>query len=65
MWQVPCYYCGYEIKTCGIDRVDNAKGYDLDNLKTCCRWCNAMKSNMSQRDFIALCVAVARRHGPA
>ena len=26
-WQKPCGYCGAAIKTVGLDRVDNDKGY--------------------------------------
>lgn len=37
----------------GIDRVDNAKGYSLDNCVSCCRQCNCSKSNYSKEEFIA------------
>lgn len=44
--QQPCYLCGKqttETHTNGIDRVDNAVGYVLDNCRACCRECNHMK----------------------
>jgi len=31
----------------GIDRVDNSKGYILENCVSCCGNCNNMKSNIS------------------
>ena len=34
-WQKPCYYCGDEIKTIGLDRVDNEKVYTTDNIVHC------------------------------
>lgn len=41
--RVPCYYCGDKLKRIGIDRVDNSKGYTLDNCVPCCTTCNRMK----------------------
>ena len=59
-----CYYCGvaprqrtaksrnYGIFSYnGIDRVNNKKGYTIDNVVPCCKQCNRSKSNMSQIDF--------------
>lgn len=61
-----CYYCGKEpaqyltinnkketITYNGIDRVDNNKGYTLDNCVPCCKQCNQAKSNLSQEEFYA------------
>lgn len=39
----------------GIDRVDNAVGYTVENCVTCCKVCNGMKSNYSHDEFIAQC----------
>jgi hypothetical protein len=51
-----CYICGKEYSelyhTNGIDRVDNTKGYLLDNCKSCCGDCNFMKNKYSYDDFI-------------
>ena len=35
----------------GIDRVDNIKGYDLDNCVTCCSLCNWMKRDLTIKEF--------------
>lgn len=35
----------------GIDRIDNAKGYILDNVVPCCKYCNSFKMDRSQEDF--------------
>jgi len=35
----------------GIDRVDNKKGYVVDNVVSCCTICNRVKNNMSYIDF--------------
>ena len=51
-WQKPCNYCGEEIKTIGIDRVENDKGYFLDNCAPCCSTCNKMKLDLNHDDFI-------------
>lgn len=60
-----CHYCGrgpmQVIKTRtaygsyiynGIDRVDNSKGYVLDNCVTCCGICNRMKRSLSKEEFL-------------
>jgi hypothetical protein len=57
-WQVPCYYCGASIETVGIDRLDSAVGYVLNNAVSCCSACNTAKSDYSVQEFIARCKAV-------
>jgi hypothetical protein len=64
--QLTCHYCGampyqiYSVKNAtsngnfvynGLDRIDNSKGYDLDNVVTCCGICNTMRSTLSVKDF--------------
>lgn len=44
-WQKDCTYCHGEIKTIGLDRVDNLKGYVEGNLTACCAECNYTKSD--------------------
>ena len=59
-----CHYCGdppqekftragktKKIKLNGIDRLDNKKGYTIDNSVPCCTVCNRMKLNSSVDDF--------------
>ena len=35
----------------GIDRIDNSKGYAIENVVPCCKICNSMKGKLSQKDF--------------
>lgn len=42
----------------GIDRVDNSKGYEVDNVVPCWGPVNKAKLMMSQSDFIKMCNAV-------
>lgn len=35
----------------GLDRVDNSKGYEVDNVVPCCRICNIMKGELSVQEF--------------
>jgi 5-methylcytosine-specific restriction endonuclease McrA len=51
LWQLSCSYCGSEINTIGLDRVDNEKGYDLSNVVPCCSICNYMKRSDEIDDF--------------
>jgi hypothetical protein len=59
----PCFYCKQEplnnrkvginsYTYSGIDRVDNSKGYTVDNCVPCCKICNHAKSNMSLSKFL-------------
>tara|TARA_Y100000296_G_C5116866_1_gene228226 strand:- start:112 stop:732 length:621 start_codon:yes stop_codon:yes gene_type:complete len=42
-WGKPCSYCGAEIETIGLDRMDNDKGYAVGNITPCCKRCNVAK----------------------
>lgn len=47
---IPCFYCTdfFESINTGshLDRIDSTKGYLLQNVVSCCRICNRMKSNV-------------------
>lgn len=60
-----CHYCGNKPQQVildsvkkgtytynGIDRVDNTKGYEFDNVVTCCKICNMAKGTMSHNEFV-------------
>ena len=51
-WQKSCYYCGGEIETVGLDRVDNTSSYVRDNVVPCCGRCNEMKNNSSVDEWV-------------
>lgn len=60
----PCRYCGMPGSSNGLDRVDNTRGYEPDNVVPCCIICNRMKSSASMSEFFAHCariVAVSRQ----
>jgi hypothetical protein len=43
----PCYYSGESLHGevgIGLDRLDNEKGYTLDNVVPCKGWCNVMRN---------------------
>jgi hypothetical protein len=57
-----CHYCGRSPRNIargrclphnGIDRVNNARGYHVDNVVTCCKACNLAKRTESVADFLA------------
>lgn len=59
--QQDCAYCGAEpamannhnvVKRNGIDRLDSAVGYTLENCVPCCAMCNFMKHTYSVDDFL-------------
>lgn len=37
----------------GIDRVDNTRGYDPDNVVPCCRVCNRAKDVRTKDEFLS------------
>ena len=65
--QKNCYYCGVKPNQIarssrnrksngdyvynGLDRVDNIKGYTIDNVVPCCKQCNTSKNNLTLQDF--------------
>ena len=64
--QKNCWYCGLEPTNLkhsyfdngdftyqGIDRIDNTKGYTIENCVPCCIMCNRSKLNCSYEDFVA------------
>lgn len=63
MFDSVCHYCGIEpyqvIKGHykepyiynGIDRIDNNRGYEPDNVVACCGECNKAKVNKTQTEF--------------
>ena len=66
--QSNCIYCGrapeeheyklgakrekYKFIANGIDRIDSAKGYTVDNCVSCCTQCNTMKLNYTREQFL-------------
>lgn len=65
--QSDCYYCGAgpaikfhaaagtngDYIGNGIDRIDNAQGYVLSNVRPCCKQCNIAKGVLTEADFLA------------
>ena len=62
--QSNCFYCGQEPNQLsdaqgyngtyvynGIDRINNASGYVLENCIPCCWFCNCSKRKLSQAEF--------------
>ncbi|MCO6500053.1 MAG: hypothetical protein J5I47_06710 [Vicingus serpentipes] len=59
-----CHYCGDSpiekthqnlhgsIYINGLDRINNDLGYTTDNVVPCCEWCNKMKLDKNQSDFL-------------
>jgi hypothetical protein len=64
-WQAPCHWCGYKVRTIGLDRVKSDGGYTKDNVVSSCKYCNMAKSDLTPAQFVALCSNVVRRHGLA
>jgi len=67
MVKKPCHYCNYikEGEANGIDRVDNDKGYHLDNCVACCGICNRMKLNYHVDFFLQKIRQIATNTPPS
>jgi hypothetical protein len=44
----PCCYCEYPTLSQGgsLDRIDNNRGYTIDNVVSACRTCNLVRNNL-------------------
>jgi hypothetical protein len=47
--EMPCYYCENKLgepvkRSCGLDRLDSNKGYEMGNVVSCCYICNTIKN---------------------
>lgn len=51
-WNKKCYYCSSNIETIGLDRIDNNKGYKINNVVSCCTICNKMKNNLNIEEWL-------------
>ena len=53
--KMDCAYCGQssDVKRNGIDRVENEKGYMIDNVISCCTKCNQMKGKLFEGGFFS------------
>lgn len=53
-----CHFCGKDLSDengyC-LDRVDNKKGYTIQNVVPCCKICNRAKGELSNEQFIEMC----------
>lgn len=63
--QKDCYYCGVSPNSIlksqnrtggdyiynGLDRIDNKKGYTIDNIVSCCKFCNYAKNIRTEQEF--------------
>jgi hypothetical protein len=63
----PCYYCNNNLDRpvengIGLDRLDNNKGYDIDNIVSCCKMCNYIKgifiSHIEMKEVAKLLIAL-------
>lgn len=55
-----CKYCGEDSQRIGIDRIDNTKGYTIENSAPCCKTCNYMKKNHTIKDFLDHVMKIAQ-----
>ena len=47
------YYDSLKIQMNGLDRVDNSRGYEPDNVVPCCRRCNRAKNDETAEEFLS------------
>jgi hypothetical protein len=60
-----CYLCGKtndDKHKNGIDRIDNNKGYFINNVKSCCGECNFMKKDYQFDDIINKLLLIYKNH---
>ena len=57
-YKAKCHYCDEQIPNIGFDRVENDRGYHLDNIVPCCIECNMMKRTQDVDLFIERCARI-------
>jgi 5-methylcytosine-specific restriction endonuclease McrA len=63
--ELPCHYCGQpptDNRTMTLDRVDNNRGYTIDNIVPACTWCNRAKNSLSTGDFLEQVSLIYHQH---
>lgn len=60
-WQKPCHYCGSQIETVGLDRINSDLGYVVGNIVSCCFVCNRSKMQLSPKEYVDHCARVVAR----
>lgn len=63
LWKEPCHYCGGEVLSAGLDRVDSKYGYVKGNIVRCCEKCNRAKNDMTVMEFIEHCKRIIAHYG--
>lgn len=62
-WDIKFPECGHPAKClCSIDRIDNAIGYEKENIQLVDGRVNMMKNKWSQSFFVEVCKAIATQH---
>jgi len=61
----PCYYCGqitfgFEVG-CGLDRINNKKGYILGNVLPCCGDCNTHRQDTWTVEEMKIAIEAIRK----
>lgn len=46
----------------GLDRVNNDKGYIIDNIVPCCKNCNYAKRDFTQEEFLDMIKRIYQKH---
>lgn len=60
LWMTGCFYCKASIVNetgCGLDRLDNARGYTLDNVVPCCGSCNKIRNRLLTHEEMIVAMA--------
>lgn len=61
--KLPCRYCGGPLPetSFGLDRIDNSKGYDQNNVVPCCSLCNYARRDQFTHGEMILFIGPAVR----
>jgi hypothetical protein len=51
------------IDKASVDRIDNTRGYTLDNIQMVTKWVNHGRMDLPYQDYIDLCVDIALKSG--
>lgn len=58
----PCFYCGANDISMGLDRIDNSKGHIVGNVNPCCIRCNSIRRDMPHEAWIMMVPGVKQAY---
>ena len=54
-WNKDCFYCSSKVKKIRIELLDKGRGYQKNNIVSCCVGCQKFKGVLEHNEFVEMC----------